>query len=167
MVMAAVLMGTLLLGLYRRVSVFDCFVSGAKEGLSTTVKVLPSLLGLLVAIGMLKASGALDFFLTLLSPISRFLRIPGEVMPLALMRPVSGSGSLAIVSDLLNRYGADSFIGRVASVMMGSTETTFYTIAVYFGSIGVRRTRHTVGASLLSDFCGMVLSVACVWLFFE
>lgn len=167
MVMAAVLMGALLLGWYRRVSVFDCFVEGAKDGLSTTVKILPSLIGLLVAIGMLKASGALDFFLVLVSPISRLLRIPSEVMPLALMRPVSGSGSLAIVSDLLNRYGADSFIGRVASVMMGSTETTFYTIAVYFGSIGVRRTRHTVAASLVSDFCGMVLSVACVWVFFE
>lgn len=167
MVMAAVLFVSLLLGWYRRVSVFDCFTAGAKEGLLTTVQVFPSLLGLLTAIGMLKASGALDFLLRFITPISRLLHIPDAVMPLALMRPVSGSGSLAMVADILNRYGADSFVGRVASVMMGSTETTFYTIAVYFGSVGIRKTRHTLGASLLADFFGMVLSVAAVWFFFE
>lgn len=167
MVMGLVVFGSVLLGLYRRVSVFDCFTEGAKEGLSTTLRVLPSLLGLLVAIAMFRASGALELLLTLIAPLGRWLGVPSEVMPLALMRPISGSGSLALVSDILNRYGADSFIGRVASVLMGSTETTFYTVAVYFGSIGVRRTRHTVGAALVADFCGMVLSVAAVRLFFE
>lgn len=167
MVMGLVVFGTVLLGWVRRVSVFDSFCEGAKEGLSTTLRVFPSLLGLLVAIGMLRASGAMDALVALLQPVGRWLGIPAEVMPLALMRPVSGSGSLALVSDVFNRYGADSFVGRVASLIMGSSETTFYTVAVYFGSIGVRRTRHTVGASLLSDLCATVLAVAAVRVFFE
>lgn len=167
MVMGLVLLCTLLLGWLRRVAVFDCFCEGAQEGLSTTLRVFPSLLGLLVAIGMLRASGAMDGLVSLLSPLGRVLGIPPSILPLALMRPISGSGSLALVQDVFNQFGADSFIGRVASLIMGSSETTFYTIAVYFGSVGVRKTRHTVGASLLSDLCATILAVAAVRVFFE
>ncbi len=146
-------------GLAKKVNVFECFVEGAAEGIKVTIRIIPPLVGLLAAIGMLRASGALDFLIGLLSPVTGFLGIPSEVMPLAMLRPVSGSGSLALVTDLVTRYGADSFVGRVASTMMGSTETTFYTLAVYFGSVGIKDARHTVKCALLADLAGMLASV--------
>lgn len=146
-------------GLFKRVNVFDCFIEGAAEGLKITIRILPALVGLLAAIAMLRESGALEFIVGLLSPITKFLGIPSEVMPLALLRPVSGSGSLALVTDIVNRYGPDSFAGRVASTMMGSTETTFYTLAVYFGSVGIKNSRHTVKCALIADCVGILSSV--------
>lgn len=152
-------------GLVQRVGVFDCFVSGAKEGIETTFRILPSLVGLITAVTVFRHSGALELITGALQPLLEKIRFPAEVLPLALMRPVSGSGALAIVQDLYATHGPDSFIGRAASVMMGSTETTFYTVAVYFGSIGVRRTRYTVKAALVADLFGMLLSVYLVqWL---
>ncbi len=167
MVIGLVLFGTILLAWYKRVSVFDGFVAGAKEGIATAFGILPSLVGLLVAVGMFRASGAMDLLLTFLAPVGSALGIPAEVMPLAMLRPVSGSGSLALVAELFDRYGPDSFIGRAASVLMGSTETTFYTLAVYFGSVGIRRTRHTLPAALIADGCAAILAVAAVRVFFE
>ncbi len=146
-------------GLIKDVKVYDCFVEGAKEGIETIIKILPPLVGLLVAIGVFRASGALEFIIQLLNPMTSVLKIPSEVLPLALMRPISGSASLAIVTDLITKYGADSFIGRITSTMMGSTETTFYTLAIYFGSIGIKNVRHSIVAALLADFTGIVVSV--------
>ena len=146
-------------GLIRRVNVFDAFLEGAAEGLRTAGKILPALVGLIAAITMLRTSGAIEFITRLLSPVTNLLGVPAEVMPLALLRPISGSGALAVVNDLLNTHGPDSLVGRITSVMMGSTETTFYTLAVYYGSVGIRDTRFTVKAALLADFTGMLASV--------
>lgn len=151
--------GVILYGLIKRVKVFDSFIYGAKDGLETSFRILPSLIALLTAITMFRASGALDIIISFLSPVLSLIRFPKEIAPLALMRPISGSGSLAIVKDLLSQYGPDSFVGKVASVMMGSTETTFYTLAVYFGSISIKDTRYTVKAALISDLAGMIASV--------
>lgn len=156
----------ILFGFFKRVPCFDCFLEGAKQGLISTYKIAPSLIGLIVAVTMLKASGALDMLVRFIEPAAAFLGFPAEVMPLALLRPVSGSGATAILNTILKDYGPDSFIGRCASVMAGSTETTFYAIAVYYGAAGVKKIRHTVPAALCADFAGMVMAVLSVRLFY-
>ena len=152
--------------LFKRVNIFEAFTKGAAEGIETVVKILPSLVGLIAAITMLRYSGALDFLIKLLSPVTKLFNVPSEVMPLALLRPVSGSGSLAVLSDILKTSGADSEVGRIASVMMGSTETTFYTLCVYFGSVKITDSRYTVFAALIADFAGFAASVAVCRMFF-
>ncbi len=146
-------------GLFKKVNVFDAFLEGAMDGLKTSVKILPALVGLIAAITMFRVSGGMEFITRLLAPVTNLLGVPSEVMPLALLRPVSGSGALAVVSDLLKTHGPDSLIGRITSVMMGSTETTFYTLAVYYGSVGIKDIRFTVKAALLADLTGMLASV--------
>lgn len=154
------LIGVILLaGLIRKTEPYSCFLEGAKEGLVSTVQIAPALIGLLAAIGMMRASGLMDFIVESLSPITSFFHIPKEVLPLMLMRPVSGSGALAIVSDLLKTYGPDSKIGLTAAVMMGSTETTFYAISVYFAAAGIKKARYTLFAALAADVVGMMVSV--------
>ena len=153
-------------GLIKKVNVFDAFLDGAADGLKTAVKILPALVGLIAAITMLRVSGAMDFITRLLSPVTNLLGVPAEVMPLALLRPVSGSGALAVVSDLLRAHGPDSLVGRITSVMMGSTETTFYTLAVYYGSVVIKDVRFTVKSALLADLTGMLSSVCVCRLFF-
>lgn len=152
----------LVFGLIRGVKVFDVFIKGAKEGVLTAVKILPALIAILTAVGMFKASGALDILTHAFAPVTDFAKIPKEVLPLALLRPISGSGALAMLSDILTNFGPDSYIGRVASVMQGSTETTFYTIAVYYGAVGVTKTRYTLPASLAADLVGVVMSAFAV-----
>lgn len=155
----------LLFGLCRGVDVFGSFVEGAAEGLRSAVSIVPALVCLLTAVSMFRGSGALDVFVWAIAPITRLLGMPDEVLPLALMRPISGSGATALFDGILRQYGADSTAGRVASVLMGSTETTFYTIAVYYGATKVKNTRHTLTASLAGDITGMVMSVLTVfWL---
>lgn len=149
-------------GLMKKAPVFDLFIKGAKSGIETSFRILPSLVGLIVAISMLRASGSFDVAERLISPISNKLNFPKELVPLALIRPISGSASLAVVRDILSKFGADSLIGRCASVMMGSTETTFYTLAVYFGSVGITNSRYTVKCALLADLTGIVASIAAV-----
>ena len=153
-------------GFIKGVPVFDRFLEGAKEGLQTAVSILPPLVGLLLGVTMLSASGALDMLCAFISPAAEWMGLPPETMPLALLRPISGSGSLAILSDIFVRNGPDSFAGRVASVMMGSTETTFYAIAVYFGSVGIKKTRHAVPSALTADLVGYFMSAAAVRMFF-
>lgn len=145
-------------GLLKKVKVYDAFVEGSSEGISTIIKILPSLIGLLTAVGVFRASGALDFLIYLVTPVASLLGIPAEAMPLALLRPVSGSASLALVSELISTYGPDSYIGRVVSTMMGSTETVFYTLAVYYGSVGIRNIKYTLIAALIADGVGVVAS---------
>lgn len=165
-IMPLMFFGIITYGFMQKIKVFDAFIIGAKDGLETSVRILPSLIALLTAIAMFKSSGALDIIIKLLSPILEFIRLPEEVMPLALMRPISGSGSLAIVETIFKDHGPDSFAGRVASVMMGSTETTFYTLTVYFGSVNVKDTRYTVKAALLADLFGILTSVWVVRMLF-
>ena len=139
---------------------------GAKDGLQITLRILPPLIGLLSGIYMLRASGALDTITHFLTPLFSLVGLPPETAPLVLIRPISGSGALAVGSDLIRTYGADSYIGRVTAVMMGSTETTFYTIAVYFGAAGVQRTRYTLPAALTADIAGFIFSALSVRIFF-
>lgn len=153
-------------GLFKGVKIFDCFLEGAKGGLTTVKNILPSIVGLVVAVGMLKASGGLEVIVNLLSPLSKIMGIPEEIMPLAVLNPISGGGALSMYELILKDYGADSYLGRVASVMMGATETTFYAITVYYGAVGIRKTRHTVVAALIADFTSFVASAWTVRLFF-
>ncbi len=149
----------LLVGMFKGVAVFDEFVEGAKEGFSMTVRLLPFLLAMLVAISILRASGALDAFTGALSPLLSRLEWPVETVPLALLRPMSGSGAMALTADILKRFGPDSYIGMVASTMQGSTDTTLFIITVYFGSVGVKRIRHAMWAGLAADGAAMVTAV--------
>ena len=146
-------------GFAAKVRIYDAFMDGAKEGLVTIFKIFPALVGLIVSVGMLRASGTLSLITDILRPLTEKIQMPSEVVPLALMRPLSGSGAIAILTDIFKNYSPDSFIGRCASVMMGSTETTFYTIAVYYGSVGINKVRHTIKSALIADFTGIVFSV--------
>ena len=148
----------LIFAVFKKVDVFKEFTKGAKENLGIGLDILPSLVFLLLAIEMFKASGALQALVSLLSPIASVFGIPADCLPLALMRPVSGSGALSILSTTLQSNHPDSFVGRVASVLMGSTETTFYTIAVYFGATKVKKTRHALVSSLAGDFTALIMS---------
>ena len=162
-----VLIGLILAaGLFRRVHIFDTFLDGAKDGVMTLVRILPTLAGMLIAIEMFKASGALDALTHALSPFSRAAGLPDAVAGLALLRPLSGSGSLALVDSVIGSVGPDSFAGRVAAVVCGSSETTFYTIAVYYGSCGIVRIRHTLLAALTADLAAAVFSALFVRLLF-
>lgn len=149
-------------GLIKRLPVFDLFLQGARQGIAGVFKIIPSIIALVCAVSMLRTSGLLDALISLVSPILEPLGFPPQLLPLSVLRPVSGSGALAVLDDIYNNYGADSFIGKAASVMMGSTETTFYAIAVYYGSVGISKTRHTIPAALIADFTGMVMAVLTV-----
>ncbi|MGE8203853.1 spore maturation protein [Heyndrickxia sp. NPDC080065] len=151
-----------LYGMIRKVKVYESFTEGAKEGFTTAIKIIPYLVAILVAIGVFRASGALNMFTNLLAPIGSWIGMPKEVIPMALMRPLSGGGSQGIMVDLFKSFGPDSTIGNIASVISGSTETTFYVLAVYFGAIAVRNSRHALAAGLIADFVGIVASVIIV-----
>jgi len=153
-----ILAAVALWALYRRQDVFSALLAGAKDGLHTLVGVVPALVALLPAVYMLRASGALDALTRLIAPALSFLGVPPETAPLMLIRPMSGSGALAVGSDLIRAYGPDSLIGRTAAVMLGSTETTFYVIAVYFGAAGIKKSRHAIPAALIADFVGMLMA---------
>ena len=157
----------LIFGLINGVDVFNEFIEGAKENLKTGVQILPALIALMTAVGMFKASGALDILTYALSPVTTFLGFPSECVPLAMIRPISGSGALAVYESILNSNHPDSFVGRVASVMLGSTETTFYTIAVYYSVTKIKKTRHTLACALAADFTGFVVSALVVNIFFR
>jgi spore maturation protein B len=160
--MPVLLVGIPLVGIIRGVKVYDVFIEGAKEGFDVAVRIIPFLVGILVAIGMFRGSGAMDLLTAALRPIVAPIGFPPELVPLGILRSLTGSGSLAFTTDLIKTHGPDSFIGRVAATMYGSTETTFYVLAVYFGAVGVRRTRHAVPAALLADLVAALAAVA-VW----
>ena len=153
-------------GLYRRENVYEALTDGALQGLSLLKTIVPSLVILLCAIGMLRASGAFDLLDRLLSPVCRVIRLPPEVLPLMLVRPFSGSAAPAVGAELMTQYGVDSQIGRTAAVMLGSTETTFYTITVYFGAAKLRSTRYAVPAALIADLTGFLCAALFTRLFF-
>lgn len=166
MIIPAVMCGIVIYALSKRVDVFGTFLEGAKEGISTSVSILPALVALMTCVGMFKASGALDMLTLVTSPFAAILNLPKEVIPLAVLRPISGSGAMVIYKGILDAFGPDSYIGRVASVMEGSSETTFYTIAVYYGATKITKTRHTLPASLTADLMGVVMSAIMVRAFF-
>lgn len=156
----------LFLGWLRRVPVYEAFVQGAAEGFRTAVRIIPYLVAVFVAIKVFRISGAMELTIQLLVPILRLLEMPVEVLPLALMRPLSGSSALGIATELIRTHGPDSFIGRLASVMQGSTDTTFFVLTVYFGSVGIKRYRHAIVLGLLADLSGLFASLfICGYLF--
>jgi spore maturation protein B len=148
-----------ILALSKKIKVYETFVDGAKEGFEVAVKIIPYLVAILVAIGMFRASGAMDIFIKLISPLTDLIGMPAEALPAALMRPLSGSGSLGIATELMVEHGPDSFIGRLVSTFFGSTETTFYVIAVYFGAVGVKKTRHAIPGGLVGDLAGLLAAL--------
>jgi spore maturation protein B len=165
-VIPAIIIGFPLYGLYRRVPVYEEFVTGAREGFQVAVNIIPYLVAILFAVAMFRASGAMDFLIEGLRPVLAPLGWPPEVLPMVITRPLTGSGSAAIVLDLINRYGEDSLIVKTAATMFGSTETTFYVIAVYFGAVNIKKTRHAVPSGLIADFSAMILAVYVVRWFF-
>ena len=145
--------------LNEKIFVFDIFLKGATEGLEIILKIFPTLIGLFIAIGMLRSSGILDFITKLISPVLEYIKFPSEIVPLALLRPISGSASMAVATDIIKQNGVDSFIGILASVIMGATETTLYTIAVYTGSVKIKNTRGILIAALAADVTGIIASL--------
>lgn len=143
----------------KKIPVYEVFVDGAKDGFTIAVRIIPYLVAILVAVGMFRASGALDVLLNLLAPVLNFIGFPPENLPLALMRPLSGSGSLGLLTDVVNEHGADSLFAKIGATMYGSSETTFYVLAVYFGSVGIVRSRHAVPAGLIADAVGAISAV--------
>jgi spore maturation protein SpmB len=161
------LMGAIALaGFSRRVPVYDAFIAGAREGLEIAVRILPFMIAILVAVGLFRASGALDALTGALAPATGWLGFPAEALPMALIRPLSGSGALAVMTDTMKQYGPDSFVGYLVCVINGSSETTFYVLALYLGSVGVRASRHTVLACLAADLAGVAGSLVASRLFF-
>lgn len=149
-------------GIYKRVDIMDAFTEGARENLKIAAELLPTLCLLMLAVGMLKASGAVEALTKLAAPLTEKIGFPADCLPLALLRPVSGSGALSILEGILREKGADSFSGRVASVLMGSTETTFYTVAVYFAATRVKKTRHALTSALAGDLTAFIVSAFAV-----
>lgn len=152
-------------GIIRKVPVFDVFCQGAVKGLKTILTIAPTLVGLITAVTMLRESGAIDALVELVSPIAQRFGFPAEIVPVAILRPISGGGSTALLIDVFESLGPDSFAGKIVSVMAGSTETTFYAITLYYGSVGIKKIRHTLVAGLAADFTAVVFSVLTVRLF--
>ncbi|MCZ8512893.1 spore maturation protein [Paenibacillus filicis] len=151
---------------YRKVPVYESFVDGAKDGFDTAIRIIPHLVGMMVAISVFRASGAMDLFMGWLKPICLKIGIPSEVLPLALLRPITGAGSLAFTTDLISQFGPDSMIGRIASTIQGSTDTTLYVLTVYFGAIGIRKAGYALKVGLISDAVGFFASVIICYLVF-
>lgn len=153
-------------GVYRKVKIYEQFIEGAKEGFNIAVRIIPYLVAILVAIGIFRAGGGMDWLVKGLEPITNFIGMPAEALPMALMRPLSGSGSLGIMTEIISVHGPDSFIGILVSTFFGSTETTFYVLAVYFGAVNIKKTRHAVAAGLLADVAGILGALFIVKLLF-
>ena len=149
-------------GIATKTDIFDAFIEGASEGIKTTLDILPALICLMTCIGMFKASGGMEALIQFISPITAFFGFPNECTPLIFVRPLSGSGALSVYDGIISENGSDSFAGRVASVMMGSTETTFYTVAVYFGAAKIKKTGYAIFAALIGDTVGWIASAIAV-----
>jgi spore maturation protein B len=165
-ILPVIIVGITAYGLIKRVKIYEEFVVGAKDGFDIAVRIIPYLVAILFAIGMFRASGAMDWMILGLKPILAFVGFPAEVLPMAIIRPLTGSGSVGVLADMIATYGEDSIFVKMAGTMFGSTETTFYVIAVYFGAVGVRKTKYAVQAGLAADFTGVVVAVAVCYLLF-
>ena len=159
MAMPLIIILIVIYGLLERKKVFDVFLDGAKEGVGIVFSIFPTLVGLFVAIGLLRSSGIIDLIVKIITPLFNIINFPSEILPLAIIRPISGSASIAVATDIMKNFGVDSNIGLIASVIMGSTETTVYTIAVYTSSVGIKKTRFVLWAALIADFVGITTSI--------
>ncbi|QJW48661.1 spore maturation protein [bacterium BFN5] len=155
----AILLFIPLIGYFRKVNVYEAFVDGAAEGFKTAIRIMPFLVAMMVAINVFRASGAMDAFITFVAPQLGALGVPSDLVPLAIMRPLSGTGSLGLATEILNTFGPDSLCGRIASTVMGSTDTTFYILTVYFGAVGIRKPRYSVFVGLIGDLTGFFMSI--------
>lgn len=153
-------------GIIKKVNVYDVFVDGAKESFDMFVSLFPPMLGMIFAINLFIKSNCLNYFLSFLSPLFNLLKVPLEVVPMAIMRPISGSSSLAILNNILEANGPDNLIGRIASVMQGSTDTTLYVLTLYFGSIGIKKIKHSLWVGLITDLFALIMSIVVVNLMF-
>lgn len=163
-ILPGLIFGMLLVGVVKKVKVYEAFIEGAREGFSSATRILPFLVAILVAVGMFRASGGMAQLVALLSPVVSPLGLPPEVLPLALLRPLSGSGAFALMSDITKTYGPDTHIAHIAGTLQGTTETTFYVLSVYFGAVGIKNTRHAVLTGLCSDLSGVIASIVAVYL---
>lgn len=153
-------------GLYKKVAVYEEFVDGAKEGFTIAVKIIPYLVAILFAIAMFRASGAMEVFINFVSPVFNYFGIPAETLSMAIVRPMSGSASVGVLAELIQTHGEDSLLVKIAATMFGSTETTLYVLAVYFGAIGITKTRYALQVGLLADASGFIAAIAvCFWFF--
>lgn len=150
----------------KKIPTYECFVEGGKEGIQIAFSIIPYLVGMLVAISVFRASGALDFFLTMLKPVLQLVGIPADIIPLAIIRPISGSAALGMTTDLIATHGPDSYIGRLASTMQGSTDTTFYILTVYFGAVGIKKMGDALKVGLWADAIGITASIIIVTIMF-
>lgn len=161
-----IILTILLYATYKKIPTYEKFVEGGKEGVSLAISLLPFLLGMIVSISIFRASGALDAFVSFIEPVLNFLHIPSEIVPLAITRPISGTASLGVVTDIIKNEGPDSFIGRLASTMQGSTDTTLYILTVYFGAVGIKRMGDALKIGLIADLIGIIVSIIIVYLLF-
>lgn len=152
---------------FRKVPIYESFVEGAKEGFFTSINIIPYLVGMMVAISIFRASGAMDLFINFVRPLFDYIGIPSEVLPLGILRPITGSGSLAFTADLIKHYGPDSMIGRIASTIQGSTDTTLYVLTVYFGAIGIKKVKYALKVGLMADVVGFVSSIVVCYMVFS
>ncbi len=162
MAVPTIIVVIIIYGIIDKKNIYDIFLEGAREGMETVIKIFPTLIGIFLAVGCLRSSGILNVIGKNLEFVTKLIGFPSEVLPLALLRPISGSASLGIATDIMKNYGVDSRIGLIAATIMGSTETTFYTIALYTSSIGVKKIRYVLAAALVADFVGMIAS-AIIW----
>jgi spore maturation protein B len=151
--------GVTIYGMIKGVKVYECFVEGAKDGISICIRIFPYLLAMLIAVGVFRASGVLGYFTDLMTPIVKLIGLPSEIVPLVFIKPLSGSGAMGVFTDILKQYGADSAIGIIASIIMGTTETIFYTLTVYYGAVGIKKIRHTLWAALIADITAIIMAV--------
>ncbi len=154
-----IICGVVLYGVIKKVKVYECFVEGAKDGINVCVRIFPYLLAMLIAVNCFKASGAMNYLIKLIKPAVNVVGIPPEIVPLIFIKPLSGSGAIGVYTDLVKTYGPDSYLGFLSSIIMGGTETIFYTLTVYFGAVGIKKIRHSLWVALIVDFCAVLFAV--------
>lgn len=155
------------IGYFRKVPLYETFVSGAREGLPTVIRILPHLVAMMVAVQVFRSSGAMDYMLRFLTPFLERIGVPPAIVPMALLRSISGSGSMVVMTDIYQSQGVDSFVSKMASILQGSSDTTLYVLTVYFGSVGIKKARYSVKVGLLADFAAVTFSIVAAYLFFK
>jgi spore maturation protein B len=158
-IMPIIILTITLYGIMKGVKVYECFIEGAKEGLGICLRIFPYLLAMLVAVNIFRESKALDYLIMLLKPVVNLIGLPSEIVPLVLMKPLSGTGAIGVFTDILKQYGPDTYIGIIASIIMGGTETIFYTLSVYYGAVGIKKIRHTLWAAIMADLTSIIMAV--------
>lgn len=161
-----IFLGIVVFGMTKKVQIFDEFVNGAKSGFETVINILPTFLGLMVSIGMLRASGALDLLSELLNPVANIIKFPEQLIPVVILRAISSSAATGLILDIFKTYGPDSLLGRMTSVIMGCTETIFYTMSIYFMSVNIKKTRYTLSGAVIANLSGIIFSVILTYMIF-